>query len=151
MQPTRWQHILEQKPRPVIDHVLDEVSKLFATDLNTWPPQIEAFDELTGRQLAELLADTPQKPAPALFQQAFHLTRLDLSRQFDAHDDYLRNQRWLEAGLTGKDKPMVLFLSRFMAEQLLALGEATEGRVTRALMLEVLSRTERLSLKEVRQ
>ena len=51
----------------------------------------------------------------------------------------------------GKDKGMVLFLSRFMAEQLLGLGEATDGRVTRAAMLDVLSRTERLFLKEARQ
>ena len=143
--------MLEQKPRPVIEHVLDEVSALFASDLNSWPPKIEAFDEVTGHALAQLLADTPRKPEINVFQQAFHLTRLDLGRQFDAHDEYLRNQRWLEAGLTGKDKGMVLFLSRFMAEQLLALGEATEGRVTRHAMLDVLGRTERLYLKEARQ
>ena len=38
---------------------------------------------------------------------------------------------------------MLLFLSRFMAEQLLGLAEATEGRVTRPHLLDVLDRTER--------
>ncbi len=151
MKPTRWEAILEQKPRPVFEHVLDEISRLFAADLATWPPKIEAFDEVTGRQLEALLADAPRRPDPVVFAQAFHLTRLDLGREFEAHDDYLRNQRWLEAGLTGKDKGMVLFLSRFMTEQVLSLGEATQGRVTRSAMLDVLARTERLSLKDARQ
>jgi hypothetical protein len=151
VEPTRWDRILEQKPVPVLEHVLGELAKLFAADLATWPPRIEAFDELTGRSVAALLLETPQKPDVLVFQQAFHVTRLDLERQFEAHDDYLRNQRWLDAGLTAKDKGMVLFLSRFMAEQLLSLQEATEGRVTRSAMLEVLARTERLFLKDARQ
>ena len=151
MEPTRWDRILEQKPVPVIEHVLGEIAKLFADDLATWPPKIEAFDEVTGRNLAALLLETPRKPDVLVFQQAFHVTRLDLGREFEAHDDYLRNQRWLEAGLTAKDKGMVLFLSRFMAEQLLSLGEATDGRVTRSAMLDVLARTERLFLKDARQ
>lgn len=151
MKPTRWDLILEQKPRPVLEHVLDEISKLFAADLAAWPPEIEAFDEVTGGQLQALLAQTPRKPEPVVYAQAFHVTRLDLGRQFEAHDEYLRNQRWLEAGLTGKDKDMVLFLSRFMAEQVLSLGEATQGRVTRSAMLDVLARTERLFLKDARQ
>lgn len=148
MQPTRWDLILETKPKPVIEHVLDEVAKLFASDLGAWPPKIEAFDEVTGRGLELLVSESPKRPDPTVYQQAFYLTRLDLARQREAHDDYLRNQRWLSAGLAAKDKGMVLFLSRFMAEQLLALGEATDGRVDRPRMLDVLGRTERLFLKE---
>ena len=45
------------------------------------------------------------------------------------------------AGLAASDKGMLLFLSRFMTEQLLALGEATNGRVSRSRMLDVLDRT----------
>ena len=48
-------------------------------------------------------------------------------------------------GLEAKDKPMVLFLSRFMAEQLLGLAEATEGRVTRPHLLDVLDRMRTIS------
>ena len=80
MQPTRWDLILEQKPRPVLEHVLDEISKLFAGDLNAWPPKIEAFDDVTGEALKLLLEETPHRPDATVFQQAFHLTRLDLGR-----------------------------------------------------------------------
>lgn len=123
------------------------MGKLFAAELSVWPPKIENFDEVSGAALTLMLAQTPDRPDVAVFEQAFHLTRLDLSRAFDAQSDYLRNQRWLEAGLTAKDKPMVLFLSRFMVEQLLSLGEATHGRVSRPRLLTVLAHTERLYLE----
>lgn len=143
MQPTRWDLILEQKPIPVIEHLLEEVSRLFTADLRTWPPRVDEFDPQTGAALEKLLAERPARPDDRLFSQAFRLTRWDLSRDFEAIDDYWRNQRHLEVGLSPADKPMILFLSRFISEQLLALGEATEGRVNRPRMLDALSRIER--------
>lgn len=143
MLPTRWDQILEQKPVPVLEHLLEELSKLFAGDLEKWPPPIDDFDPATGATTAALLRDSPLRPDARLYREAFKLSRFDLSRQLDAQADYVRNQRWLEAGLAAKDRAMLLFLSRFMVEQVLALGEATHGRVDRAGMLEVLARTER--------
>ena len=148
MQPTRWDLILEQKPIPVMEHLLEEVSKLFAAELRAWPPQVTEFDAETGAALAKLLADHPLRPDDRVFGEALTLTRWDLSRDFDAVSEYWRNQRHLERGLRAADKPMILFLTRFISEQLLALGEATDGRVTRARMLDALTRIERhLALK----
>lgn len=143
MQPSRWDLILEQKAVPVMEHLLEEVAKLFAADLRRWPPQVTAFDPQTGAELERLLADRPERPDDRVFGEALRLTRWDLSRDFDAVSEYWRNQRHLERGLSAADKPMILFLTRFISEQLLALGEATEGRVTRARMLDALTRIER--------
>ncbi|MFZ5440164.1 MAG: hypothetical protein ACOZQL_09160 [Myxococcota bacterium] len=143
MQPSKWDLILDQKPIPLAAHLLEEVSKLFAKDLAAWPPRVEEFDPQTGRKLAELLAEAPLEPDRRLYEEAFTVTRLDVGREFDALDDYLRNQRWMTGGLTVKDRAMLLFLSRFMAEQLLGLAEATQGRLTRANLLDVLDRTRR--------
>ncbi|MBL9039815.1 MAG: hypothetical protein JNG84_14960 [Archangium sp.] len=151
MRPSRWDLILEQKPRPILDHLLDEVAVLFAADVSAWPPNIEHFDDVTGAALRALVAETPLRPDVRLYQQAFHLTRLDVGRDLEGYDDYVRNQRWLDAGLSAGDKPLMLFLSRFMVEQLLALGEATHGRVDRPAMLDVLAKTERHFLKELQQ
>lgn len=144
MQPSKWDLVLDQKPIPLLTHLLEEVAKIFAKDLAAWPPRVEDFDPQTGRKLADLLADSPLPPDPRLYREAFVLTRFDLSRSLEQSDDYLRNQRWMGTGLGAKDRGMLLFLSRFMAEQLLGLAEATEGRVTRPHLLDVLDRTERL-------
>ncbi|MCU0700222.1 MAG: hypothetical protein MUC96_27255 [Myxococcaceae bacterium] len=143
MRPTRWELLLDQKPIPIIEHLLEEVARLFAADLARWPPQVTDFDAQTGVALERLLAEHPLRPDDRVYAEAFRLTRWDLARDFEAVDDYWRNQRHLEAGLTARDKPMILFLTRYVSEQLLALGEATQGRVNRARMLDALGRTER--------
>jgi hypothetical protein len=144
VQPSKWDLILDQKPIPLLTHLLEEVAKIFAKDLAVWPPHVEDFDLVTGRKLVDLLAESPLPPDPRLYREAFVLTRFDLGRELEASDDYLRNHRWMATGLGAKDKGMLLFLSRFMAEQLLGLAEATEGRVTRPHLLDVLDRIERL-------
>jgi hypothetical protein len=143
VQPSKWDLILDQKPIPLLTHLLEEVAKIFATDLARWPPQVEDFDPQTAHKLTDLLAENPLAPDPRLYREAFVLTRFDLGRELEASDDYLRNQRWMASGLPAKDRGMLLFVSRFMAEQLLGLAEATEGRVTRPHLLDVLERTER--------
>ncbi|PZR11447.1 MAG: hypothetical protein DI536_17630 [Archangium gephyra] len=137
MQPSKWDLVLDHKPIPVLTHLLAEVAKLFAQDLLVWPPKVEE------PQTIAVLAGVLERPPRQLYQAAFQLTRFDLGREVEAYDDYLRNHRWLTEGLSAKDKPMLLFLSRFMTEQLLGFAEATEGRVKRHHLLDVLADTER--------
>ncbi len=143
MRPNRWELLLDQKPVPLLEHLLEEVSRLFAAELSAWPPPLSDLDPATGTSLARLLEAHPQRPDERIYAEAFRVSRLDLGRAFDALDDYWRNQRHLEAGLGAADKPMIQFLSRYVTEQLLALGEATEGRVSRPRMLDALGRIER--------
>lgn len=143
MQPSKWDLILDQKPIPLLEHLLEEVAKLFAKDLAAWPPRVEDFDPVTGAKVQALLAERPLLPDARAYREAFTLTRFDLGRELEAYDDYLRNGRWRATGLEEQDRGLVLFLSRFMAEQLLGLLEATQGRLKRPHLLDVLERTER--------
>lgn len=141
--PSRWQHLLERKPIPIIDHLVEEVSKLFADSMRGWPLEVDDADPAT----LALLAAHPVRPGDGTFREAFRLARWDLGREFDAFDDYIRNVRWVAVGLGPDERPMLLFLCRFMTEQALGLNEATEGRINRARMVRVLERTERLLLR----
>lgn len=139
----KWERLLDSKPRPILEHLVAEAATLFCTELRCWPPSIDEFDPQTGQGLETMLRERPEQPDPRVYAQAFRLTRWDLSRDFDAIDEYWRNHRHLEAGLTMPDKPMILFLARFMTEQLLGLSEATQGRVTRLRLLDALALIER--------
>ena len=77
-----------------------------------------------------------------MYAEAIRLASWDLSREFDAYDDYMRNNRYLERGVAPTDRTAMMFLSRWLVEQMLGLGEATEGRVTRMLMEQCLDRLE---------
>jgi hypothetical protein len=43
----------------------------------------------------------------------------------------LRNRRYQEAGITDRERPLLLLVSRWVLEQLSALSDATEGRIDR--------------------
>lgn len=148
--PSRWDFILDQKPVPVIDYLLVEAARLFANDLRQWPPQVDAEDPSTAQTLAALFEENPESPSKTVWNHAFQLAKWDLERADDAREDYFRNQRWTEAGLSVQEKPMLLFLSRWILEQLLAFGEATHGRVNRPRLVEVLTHTQRNLLEGAR-
>lgn len=140
--PGRWEHLLDTKPVPIERYVLDELGKLFAKDLSQWPPQVEDWEGAAGLALQQVVQERPVWPGLPAFREAFRLARWDLDHEHEAYDDYVRHERWLEHGLSRTDKALLLFLSRLITEQLLAVSEATEGRINRAARLEVLDRTE---------
>lgn len=140
---TRWERLLETKPIPLLEHLLEEVARLLSAELRAWPLSVEELDVATGRGFAELLSAEAPRPPEAVFGEALKLARWDLERATDAVDDYFRNRRYRDAGLTEADRPALLLVSRWLMEQLLSLGEATPGRVRRKEMLSVLQRLER--------
>ena len=136
----RWERILEQKPRPLAEHLLAEVASLLAKDLATWPPAVESLDPATGFKFAPLLAEGHARPSSKVFAEALKVAGWELTRELEPVDDYMRNRRYLEHGLAPDDKLALLFLSRLFVEKMLSLAEATEGRITRAQLVDCLHR-----------
>jgi hypothetical protein len=140
--PSRWDSLLETKPIPVLDQLLEEVAKLLAKELAQWPPPVQELDLDVGGTFAPLFLEHPPRPSQAVYDEALRLSRWELEREFDAYDDYMRNKRYLERGLAPTDRLALLFLNRWLVEQMLGLGEATEGRVKRPQMRQILDKVE---------
>ncbi|MBZ4410232.1 hypothetical protein VZQ01_30470 [Myxococcus faecalis] len=141
--PSRWDHLFDLKPVTLLEHLVEEVAKLLAQDLQRWPPPVQEVDLDTGGHFAPLFTEPRPRPSPSVYTEALRLTRWELSHETDAYDDYMRHQRYLERGLGPDDRLALLFLSRWLTEQMHGLGEATEGRVKRKHMHECLDRLER--------
>ncbi|WP_426754110.1 hypothetical protein [Myxococcus sp. Y35] len=137
---SRWDHLFDLKPVSLVDHLLEEVAKLLHKDLLQWPPPVQELDLDTGGSFAPLFTEPRPRPAPAVYREAFRLAQWELARETDAYDDYMRNKRYLERGLAPDDRVALLFLSRWLTEQMLGLGEATEGRIKRKHMRDCLER-----------
>ena len=146
----RWSWVLEQKPRPVLEVLKDEVARLLEQELRRWPLPLEEIDPAYAERHAAALAPDAPRPALPVYPQAFRLARWELEREVLAVDDYFRNDRYLELGLGPQDKSALLVLSRWLTEQALALAEATGGRVKRPDLVDILVRTERLWLSSAR-
>ncbi|MFL5319193.1 MAG: hypothetical protein ACJ790_06015 [Myxococcaceae bacterium] len=145
---SRWDHLLETKPIPLLEHLKDEVAKLLAKELANWPPPMEELDPAFLQKNAQLFEPGAQRPKDLVYVEAFRLTRWEMERNVDAVDDYMRNSRFVERGLEPTDKSALLVLSRWLTEQMLALSESTNGRTKRKDLIEILDRLERrLNLK----
>jgi len=138
----RWERILEQKPVSLQEHLLDVAAKLLLVELRQWPLPIQEVDQDTGAGIAELLAPDAPPPSPAVLAVALKLSRWDLEREHEAYDDFMRNRRYQEAGITDRERPLLLLVSRWVLEQLSALSEATEGRIDRHALLRLVDRLE---------
>ena len=140
--PSRWDYLLETKPVPIIDQLQEEVAKLLVKDLAKWPPPVEEIDLDIGGAFAPIFLEAPPRPSPAVYDEALKLSHWELAREFDAYDDYMRNKRYLERGLAPTDRLPLLFLNRWLVEQMLGLGEATESRVSRPIMRKILDKVQ---------
>jgi len=140
---SRWDRLLDTRPVALLDHLVDEAGRLLAVELRHWPLPVQELDARAGTGLGPLLEPGSQRPAETVFAEALRLVRWDLAREHDAYDDYVRNRRFLERGLAEADKPALLFISRWVLEQLFALSDATDGRVNRGAMARVLDGIER--------
>ncbi|NPC51403.1 hypothetical protein HPC50_30565, partial [Corallococcus exiguus] len=103
---------------------------------------VQDLDPATLGEFAPLFQEATRRPDPAVYTEALRLAKWDLAREFDAFDDYVRNKRYLERGLAPDDRVPLLFLTRWLTEQMLGLGESTQGRIKRPLMRECLDRLE---------
>lgn len=139
----RWERLLDSKPIPIIEHLKDEVAKMLTKDLEAWPPPMFDIDPAYAQKNAAVIGPDAKKPDQKTFLEAIRIAKWDLGREFDAYDDYMRNQRYLERGLQETDRAVLLFLQNWLTEQLLGLGEATESRIKRKDMIEILDRLSR--------
>jgi hypothetical protein len=143
MNPSKWDLVLDRKPIPLIEHLLLEVAQVFGDELLMWPPPVDEFDAVSGTDMSSIFSEPQPRPSLPLYVEAFKLARMELERNFEASAEYFRNNRHLEMGLSRNEKPMLLFVLRYTVEQLLALAEATEGRIKRAQLGALLDNIER--------
>lgn len=139
----RWERILDSKPVTLVDQLMTEAAKTLWSELGSWPPPIQELELAGARSHGDVLKPDSPVPPRAAFREAIKLARWDLEREFDAFDEYVRNRRWEAAGLAESHKPALLFLTAYLTESLLALREATEGRVKRGDLLVALERLDK--------
>jgi hypothetical protein len=140
---TRWDRLLDQKPVPLEQHLLDEAARLLLMELGRWPLPVEEIDPRTGGRMADLLGPDSPRPSPAVLPAALRLVRWELARDHEAYDEYMRNRRYQETGIPDAERPALLLVSRWVLEQLLSLSEATGGRVDRRALVGVVDGLER--------
>lgn len=139
----RWERILDQKPVPLREHLLAEAARLLLGELRRWPLPVAEVDARTVGRMGDLLAPGAPPPSPSVYPAALQLVRWELGREHEAYDEYMRNHRYQEGGISETERQALLLVSRWLLEQLLSLSDATEGRVDRRALLGLVDGLER--------
>ncbi|MBI5546495.1 MAG: hypothetical protein HY901_21650 [Deltaproteobacteria bacterium] len=141
---SRWDHLYEIKPVPLAEHFVEEVSKLVAKDLTEWPLAIESWTSAQEEErFKPLLGPDSSRPDGRVLGEAFRLARWELMREFEQIDEYMRHERWREVTPAGRGVDQILLVCRYLTEQMLAIIEATGGRIKRPQLVDLLLRAER--------
>jgi hypothetical protein len=140
----RWDFLYEQKAVSLTEHLVDELAKLIAQDLAGWPLAIDSFaTPEDAARFARLLAPDSPRPGASVYLAAFLLARLELEREYEQIDEFMRNERWRAFAAPGRSYHAMILISRYLTEQMLAVLERTEGRVNRARLVECLGRAQK--------
>ncbi len=140
---SRWDYLYDLRPVSLTAHLIAELARIVAERITAWPPPIDGWaSERERARFEPLVAMGAPRPDEAVFREAFRLARWELGREVEAVDDYMRHERWRE--LAGPDTlDAIIFLWRYLTEELLTAQEATEGRVRRHELITCLDDIER--------
>jgi hypothetical protein len=145
---SKWDHVLDQKPRPLEDHLLDEMAKRLTKELAAFPPPIEGLEGPEAARFEVLFEEPRTRPSDDVYRLAFRLARWELVRDIEAVAHFMRNGHYKPVAERPRDYLAMLFISRWLLEQMLALREAVQAKVSRERLVECLEQTERLLLKD---
>ena len=67
----RWERLLDTKPIPIQEHLLDEVARLLEAELRGWPLNVEELDVATGRGFVDFLSAETPRPPKEVFPRRF--------------------------------------------------------------------------------
>ncbi len=140
----RWDFLYEKKAVSLSEHLVDEFAGFVAQDLAGWPLAIDSFaTPEDAARFAPLLAPDSPRPGASIYLGAFLLARLELEREYEQIDEFMRNERWRAYATSGRSYDAMILISRYLTEQMLSVLERTEGRVNRARLAECLDRAQK--------
>lgn len=137
----RWDRFYEARSITPEDMLADEVVKTLVADLEVWPPPVLAWlDEKARGKFEAALAEGCPRPSVAALRAAFELARWELSREFEAIDEFYRNDRPGKIASDARERLCLVFLHQWLTDSMLELLGAT--RLKRPKLLECLVRVE---------
>ena len=144
---SRWDWLYDVRSVPLTDYVLDEVAKKLRDRLADWPVQVLEWNSEGDRiRFSPLVAPDSAPPDFYTFREAFRLASWELSREYEAIDSYMRREEWKNAGIGPDGYDLLVFLDRYLTEEMLAVLDVTEGRIGRRDLVRCLDKAEKLLL-----
>jgi hypothetical protein len=130
----RWDFLAEQKPQLLQEYVLARVADRLAEELRAFPPALDWEDPREQARFAAVLAQ-PGPLARDTLRVGLELARLELLREVEAIDAFLRSPRAAELLPAPLEEQRALFVARWLTESLLEFKDFAQGKFRRRDLL----------------
>jgi hypothetical protein len=136
----RWARFFEPRALTPLEMLSDALVKELTSELERWPlPVSEWHDPALEARFAPVLTKECPRPGTAVLRAAFQLATWEMEREFEAIDEFYRNDRASELTADPREALALVFLHRWLTDSMLELLEATP-RLKRAHLVDVLRR-----------
>jgi hypothetical protein len=136
----RWARFHEARRITALEMLQDEVVKELVRELGGWPLPVAVWHDERLRERFEPVQDPAcPRPGPAIYRAALQLTVWEMEREFEAIDEFYRNDRAAELSGDARERLGLVFLHRWLTDSMLELLEAVE-RLKRPHLVECLRR-----------
>jgi hypothetical protein len=147
---SRWDYILDQKPRELKDYVLDQVADQLAQDLRNFPPAIEEWlDEALKARYQKVVARLG-KPELETYRVACELAREELLREYELIDRFCRSSEYKALLPNDLEEQTAHFMTRYLVDSALAFQEHVEGKFKRPELVALVEKVEERLLRGYR-
>jgi len=128
---TRWERILDQKPRELKDFVLDQVADQLSEDLRNFPPPIEEWlDESVKARYAKVITRLG-KPELETYRVAIELAREEMLREYELIDRFCRSPEYRALLPNDLEEQTAHFITRYLVDSALTFQEFAQGKFKR--------------------
>ena len=91
----RWDYLVERKPQPLKEYVLDQVAERLARELMAWPPAIDEWLDEPLRQRFRAAIERPSAPGLDTLRVGCEIARRELVLLVEKVEErLLRGQRF---------------------------------------------------------
>ena len=138
----RWDYLVERKPQPLKEYVLDQVAERLARDLIAWPPAIDEWLDEPLRQRFRAAIERPSAPAVDTLRVGCEVARRELLREYDLIDGFWRSGSHRPLLPDELEEATAHFVTRFLVDAALGFQELAQDKFDRRDLVALVEKVE---------
>jgi hypothetical protein len=138
----RWDYLVDRKPQPLKEYVLDQVAERLARELTAWPPAIDEWLDEPLRQRFLAAIERPSSPGIATLRVGCELARRELLREYDLIDAFWRSGSQRQLLPDELEETTAHFVTRFLVDAALGFQELARDKFNRSDLVALVEKVE---------
>ena len=143
----RWDYLVERKPQPLKEYVLDQVAERLARELTAWPPAIDEWLDDPLRERFRAAIERPSAPGLDTLRVGCEMARRELLREYELIDAFWRSGSQRQLLPDELEETTAHFVTRFLVDAALGFQELAQDKFNRRELVLLVEKVEERLLR----